>query len=334
MPLPSESDVAMKPSSSQTPLPVRQRLFHAACWLYGVPLPDHDKRPRRNRGLDLVLRLLCAIALALLIAFAIHYVLECANDFVDGFQSAANPGVQRERWPLPWGVLVAVLLVTMATIQNQLLQSAVEITAERLNLERERAHRQQLESTLRLLKAQIEPHFLFNALGAVQQLAEDKAPAAAALTADLIAFLRATLSSLRADMTTLTDDCAVCEAYLRVMQARMTHRLAFAIDCPPSLRDTPLPTALLLTLVENAVKHGIEPSPLGGRIDIRAHQAGDSIVIRVADTGAGLGDTIGQGLGLQHIRDRLAIAYDGQASLALEANVPSGVVASMTIPSP
>jgi signal transduction histidine kinase len=322
----------MKHSLSSPPISLRQRLFHAACWLYGVPLPDRQQHTSRNRSLDLLLRLVSAVLLALIICFAISYVVECANDFLDGYHSVGAPGVPRERWPLPWGILVAVLLVTMATIQNSVLQSAVKITAERLELERERARRQELESTLRLLKAQIEPHFLFNALGAVQQLAEDKAPAAALLTADLIAFLRATLSSLRADTTTLADDCAICEAYLRVMQARLTHRLEFGIDCPPSLRKLPLPTALLLTLVENAVKHGIEPSASGGRIDIRAEHLGDRITISVADTGVGFGETVGQGLGLQHIRDRLAIAYEGKANLVMEANTPNGVVARLTFP--
>ncbi|MYM81664.1 hypothetical protein GTP44_06800 [Duganella sp. FT50W] len=275
----------------------------------------------------------------LLLGASIGYLIVCcasaAQDFVNGFYAgfyADEPLPPEVRWNIPLGVLTGALLSALLFAQSRVMKSAILLTGDRLNLERERANRQQLEAELRLMKAQIEPHFLFNTLGAVQQLAEGKAPQAAGLTAELITFLRATMSSLRADTIRLADDSAVCAAYLRIMQVRLGARLTFSVDCPPTLADFQLPTTLLLILVENAVKHGIERAPTGGHIDIAAARQESQVVITVADTGAGFGATVGQGVGLQHIRDRLALVYGDNARLTIKENRPSGVIARLYIP--
>ncbi|NYE63124.1 LytS/YehU family sensor histidine kinase [Duganella sp. 1224] len=310
---------------------MKQRLFTAACWLFGVPLPDHGQ-PTATRPLA---RFVVTLLLGAVIGYVIVCCADAAQDFVNGFNAGWHkdePLPPEVRWSVPLGGLIGASLVALLFAQSRVMKSAILLTGDRLNLERERANRQQLEAELRLMKAQIEPHFLFNTLGAVQQLAEDKAPQAAALTAELITFLRATMTSLRADTIRLADDSAVCAAYLRIMQVRLGARLAFSVDCPPDLADFPLPTTLLLTLVENAVKHGIERAPAGGRIDITAARQEDRVIIMVADTGAGFGATIGQGVGLQHIRERLALAYGDNARLTLEENTPSGAIARLYLP--
>ena len=197
--------------------------------------------------------------------------------------------------------------------------------------EAERLARELSESKLRMLRAQIEPHFLFNTLGAVQQLATDGAPRAAALTADLIAFLRASFSDMRREQVTLANEFATIAAYLRVMQARMGKRLDFSLDLPDALAETQVPSMLVLTLVENAIKHGIEPSLRGGAILVGALVEDGATVIRVRDTGVGMSDTPGDGAGLDNVRRRLALAYGDEARLDLHDADP-GVAAEVVLP--
>jgi LytS/YehU family sensor histidine kinase len=309
---------------------MQPRLFTAACWLFAVPLPDRERANAHP-----VLRFAVMLLLGAVIGYLIINCAEAAQDLVNGFNAGLHsrePVPPEVQWNIPLGVLIGLSLMALLFAQSRVMKSAILLTGDRLNLERERANRQQLEAELRLMKAQIEPHFLFNTLGAVQQLAEDKAPQAAALTSELITFLRATMTSLRTDTISLADDSAVCAAYLRIMQVRLGQRLSFSIAHPPELADFQLPTALLLTLVENAVKHGIERAPAGGRIDITAALQEDRVVIKVADTGAGFGATVGQGVGLQHIHDRLALAYGDNARLTIEENTPTGVIARLYLP--
>jgi len=195
------------------------------------------------------------------------------------------------------------------------------------------------ESQLRLLQLQIEPHFLFNTLGSAQQLAEKSAPDAARLIADLIRFLRAATPALRENATTLKQEAAMVGAYLAIMQTRLPRALAFRIDVPAELADCAIPPGMLITLVENAIKHGIEPCPGGGAIDVTARlQDGPAhlppaLVVTVADTGAGLGSHApGQGIGLANIRERLALLHGDRAALELEENTPRGFVARLVFP--
>ncbi|HEY7787224.1 MAG TPA: histidine kinase, partial [Casimicrobiaceae bacterium] len=178
--------------------------------------------------------------------------------------------------------LYALLVALISQLRNReyaALTAHFEAEARQSDLSRQLA-----ESRLKLLQLQIEPHFLFNTLGSAQQLAEKGAPQAARLIADLIRFLRAATPSLRDETTTLGEDALLAEAYLSIMRTRLTRRLDYAIDVPPALSDVPLPPGMLITLVENAIKHGIEPSSTGGRIDVSAHIEGASLSVRVADT--------------------------------------------------
>ncbi|MFZ4877895.1 sensor histidine kinase [Janthinobacterium sp. Mn2066] len=207
--------------------------------------------------------------------------------------------------------------------------------------ERERMARELSESQLRLLRAQIEPHFLFNTLGAVQQLAEQGAPKAAALTADLIAFLRTSLDKMRSEQVPLQSEFDMVAAYLRVMQARMGQRLRFQLDLPAGLADTMIPSMIVLTLAENAIKHGIEPALRGGEIHVSAQLVDNMLRLRVQDTGMGLMETgvpASGGLGLENIRSRLQLAaqHGGGPAGGLEVRngEEGGVIADILLSHP
>ena len=227
------------------------------------------------------------------------------------------------------GLLVATPLIIIGALRNR--HSEAIALQHQLDAERERMARELSESQLRLLRAQIEPHFLFNTLGAVQQLAEQGAPQAASLTASLIAFLRASMTEMRSDQTSLGAEFKLVEAYLQVMQPRLGERLRYSVSLPEALVSVSVPSMILLTLVENAVKHGIEPALRGGDIHVSARQDGGNIVICVRDTGAGMSAVPGTGVGLENVRRRLQLANGGKASLTLD-DIGDGVAAEIVIP--
>ena len=315
------------------------QFFPLACMLFGIHLPDQGSRTSLDSSIKILLRLFLAVMFVVVGGYLISSFGEFAKNaydgFLDGWDSVDHSDtvvVNRIDWKMSRQLVYGLLILAWFTLQNYFLKRAISLTIERHDVERERANQIEIASTLRLLKAQIEPHFLFNTLGIVQHLAEPNAPQAAALTADLITFLRATIQSLRADNITLQDDFTTCAAYLKIMQTRLPRRLTYDIDCPVELQRFHIPTALLLTLVENAIKHGIEPAVDGGHIQITARSIEAQVVISVSDTGLGFGETVGQGLGLENIRDRLSLMYSGKARLELEENQPRGIVARLILP--
>jgi sensor histidine kinase YesM len=229
------------------------------------------------------------------------------------------------------GVLVLVALpgVALTMVRNRhYALLAVQLAQE---AEQARLARALSETQLRLLRAQIEPHFLFNTLGAVQQLAEQGAPRAAELTAHLIDFLRASTSDMRCEQVPLDTELRLVDSYLRVMQIRLGERLRFSIDLPPELAVTQVPSMIVLTLAENAVKHGIEPSLRGGEIALSVRQEDGSVRVQVRDSGVGMSDTPGNGTGLENLRHRLRLAYGDAACLLLSEAEP-GLLAEIVIP--
>ena len=155
------------------------------------------------------------------------------------------------------------------------------------------------------------------------------------LLGHLIGYLRAALPQLRARSSTLGRELALAEAYLSILSMRIGPRLTFAIDIPDDLRDHPFPPNLLISLVENAIKHGVEPSPDGGTVRLAAAHVGDAIIVTVVDTGRGLapGSRVdGQGVGLTNIRERLAALYGAEGRFTLEPLTPRGVRATLSVP--
>ncbi len=193
---------------------------------------------------------------------------------------------------------------------------------------------------LTVLQAQVEPHFLFNTLASVHSLIRQDPERAEATVEALVDHLRATMPKLRAEMgsarSTLQDQLDVCESYLKVMQIRMSPRLRYTIDVPESLRAHPFPSYMLISLVENAIKHGIEPNPSGGNIVVTAgvesrHDT-RQLAVSVTDDGAGLQPGTGKGVGLENIRAQLAALFGSDAALTVRARQLSGVEATIRVP--
>lgn len=264
-----------------------------------------------------------------------------AGVLLAGLSDTGSMGMAFERLLRVGGValLVAGLfyLVPLAIVTAWRNRQYEALTLQlQQDAERDRLARELSESQLRLLRAQIEPHFLFNTLGAVQQLAEQGAPRAAALTSDLIAFLRASLAEMRSEQVPLQSEFDMVAAYLRVMQARMGARLSFGIDLPAGCAHAMIPSMILLTLAENAIKHGIEPSLRGGQISVSALRRDGMLCLRVQDTGMGLpeggaGSGHGGGLGLENVRSRLLLSAPS-ASLSVRDGEEGGVIAEILLP--
>jgi sensor histidine kinase YesM len=203
-----------------------------------------------------------------------------------------------------------------------------------LKLEAETVQRGAVEARLKLLQAQIEPHFLFNTLANLHSLISTDAARAQKMLEHLNDYLRATLDAARRDSGTLGEEFSLLRGYLEVLKVRMGPRLLYSLSIPEQLENCELPPMLLQPLVENAIKHGLEPKVEGGRIDVSASSEDGTVRIRVSDTGLGLGygATRSTGVGLANIRDRLAAAYGGAASLEVAANPAGGVVATVKVP--
>lgn len=193
---------------------------------------------------------------------------------------------------------------------------------------------------LTVLQAQVEPHFLFNTLASVHSLIRHDPERAEATVEALVDHLRATMPKLRAEMgnvqSTLQDQLDVCESYLKVMQIRMSPRLRYTIDVPDSLRSHAFPSHMLISLVENAIKHGIEPSPSGGNIVVTAavesRNDARQLAVTVTDDGAGLQPGTGKGVGLENIRAQLAALFGSEAALSVRGRTLSGVEATIRVP--
>jgi sensor histidine kinase YesM len=189
------------------------------------------------------------------------------------------------------------------------------------------------EAQMAALQAQVEPHFLFNTLALIGRLIETDPPEAARVHAHLIAYLRSSLPQMRASGgATLGKQLELSRAYLAIMQARMKERLQVRFEVPDFLGSSPFPPMMLQTLIENAIKHGLEPKIEGGTILVRARVDGATLVVDVCDDGIGIDLHADDGVGLANIRERLQLLYGNQAELVIEAPPGGGACASVRIP--
>jgi two-component sensor histidine kinase len=201
------------------------------------------------------------------------------------------------------------------------------------------AEKRATEAQLRLLQAQIEPHFLFNTLANVHALIEFEPAKARHMLGAFTDYLRASLGTLRRDTVRVADELALAQAYLQVQQARMEDRLRFRIEADEAARQALLPPLLLQPLVENAVLHGVEPQLDGGTVTVRARVQGERLVLEVQDDGPGpdaprrqAGGGAGNGIALANVRERLLQRHGDAATLTLAAASPRGTVAALTLP--
>jgi len=224
-------------------------------------------------------------------------------------------------------ILLAVRITTRSRLRAEKRVMSAEASAEMESL-----RRQVTEAQLQTLQAQVEPHFLFNTLAAVEHLTETDPPRATVMLQHLIAFLRGSLPDMREHNTTLGREVDLCQSYLAIMQIRMEDRLKVSIDVPEALRGLSFPPMMLQSLVENSIKHGLEPKPEGGAIALSARLQEGRLRVTVADTGLGLAENAPQGIGLSNIRDRLKRLYGNSAALMLAPNAPVGAHITIEIP--
>lgn len=225
---------------------------------------------------------------------------------------------------VPWLALGALVRQKEAITRHQALA---------FELERSELERQALDARLHLLQAQVAPHFLFNTLANVQALVDAGSSQASTVLRSLIAYLRAAVPRLHETSTTLGQELDLVQAYLELMHMRMPDRLQFTLNADESARDLRCPPLTLLTLVENAVRHGIDPSEEGGRIDVDVQRRDARCVVRVSDTGVGLQQTNSSlGTGLLTLRERLHLVFGDEAQLRLMAQSPRGVCAEIEFP--
>lgn len=230
----------------------------------------------------------------------------------------------------PRYVLLGGMLTAALEFHRREMRS-VTVT-QQAAVDRAAFEREMSESRLRLLQAQIEPHFLFNTLATVRRLYETDHAGGRAMLGNLIRYLDVALPRIRQGETSLGEDAQLAQAYLQIQQARMGRRLAFTIDVPPALQEHPVPPMMLLTLIENAVKHGVDPSVRGGAIRVGARVEGGQLLLIVADSGVGFAPGSGSGTGLANIRARLAAQFGDAAALVLENNDLGGVTATVALP--
>lgn len=229
------------------------------------------------------------------------------------------------------GLLVAPWIAISALLRQ--IRGEAQRQALAFELERANYERAALDARLRLLQSQVEPHFLFNTLANVRELVQVGSPQAAPVLESLIAYLRAAVPRLHQAQTTLAQELELVRAYLEVMHMRMPDRLEFALHADPDALALECPPTALLTLVENAVRHGIDPSEDGGRIEVNVRAHAGRCRVEVRDSGVGLGDTdSGLGTGLANLRERLALAFAGDAQLSVAPLHPRGVVAVLDFP--
>ena len=222
---------------------------------------------------------------------------------------------------------LVTLLVEFNRHETRSVEAMHRAEIDRLALDREMA-----EARLQVLQAQIEPHFLFNTLANVRRLYQTDTARGRSMLDHLMRYLEVALPRMRESRSTLAGEVTLIESYLEVQRIRMGRRLAFEIDVPVELRPLEVPPMMLLTLVENAIKHGLNPLPEGGSLRVQARREGGLLCIDVADSGRGFHATSGGGTGLANIRARLATMHGDAASLTLAENYPRGVTSTLRLP--
>jgi signal transduction histidine kinase len=294
----------------------------------------HRRWPRRREARGVVVALVLGIA-------ASFGVDTAASGLIDANLGAPMSPAD-EPTPAPVLAINGVLLVLIygllgggVALRRYLQEPALRAAADR---EREltalRTRHRDLDAHLAVLQAQIEPHFLFNTLASVRSLVSSDPVAATRAIDALVDYLRATIPRIRdagAD-STLGQQLEICDSYLKLMALR-TGRLRHDIDVPPALRALAFPPLLLMSLVENALKHGIEPRRGEGRVAIQARRDGASLVVSVIDDGVGLAEVPGTGVGLHNVREQLRARHGAAARLSLASDA-AGTVATIIIERP
>jgi len=228
-------------------------------------------------------------------------------------------------------MIISLMIAAIFSWRERVARAQTEAAHERVRVER--IEREAVLANLRALQAQIEPHFLFNTLANVTSLIDRDPGQAKHMLESFIRFLRASLATTREESTTLGAEAELIAAYLAVLKVRMGSRLRYAVDIAPDLAGYRLPPMLLQPIVENAIRHGLEPKVEGGEVRLAARRENGAVEIDVVDTGVGFGATTrSDGVGLTNLRARLQGLYGPRASLAVADNAPAGARVRMRLP--
>ncbi|MDB5872183.1 MAG: sensor histidine kinase [Ramlibacter sp.] len=240
------------------------------------------------------------------------------------------------------GVVMVVLFAYLAAakiVVRKVAQADAKVRTAVDAAEREAMERQLVQARLQVLQAQVEPHFLFNTLSAVDYLIETEPPRASRMQKALITYLRGALPQMRQGSSTLGRELRLIRSYLELIKMRIEDRLEVEIAVPEGLETAEFPPMMLQSLVENAIKHGIEPKPDGGKVRVAAGVQNAQLWVEVSDTGVGVpdgelldGPTSGTGIGLQNIRERLAVLYPGKSRLMLRSDPDTGTSVKISVP--
>jgi signal transduction histidine kinase len=275
------------------------------------------------------------------IATTFYYSIVSTTGVVGGF---AAVGVILDRrffvrvvsdpqWLVVTVVISFIVSVVLSAISfGRARQARAEAALERERLRAERVEREAARATLRALQAQIEPHFLFNTLANVASLIDSDPALSKRMLERFIRFLRASLAATRGETTTLAAEGELISAYLDVLQVRMGPRLRYAVSIEPALQGFALPPMLLQPIVENAIKHGVEPRVEGGEVRLAASSSGGKVRIDVTDTGVGFAQATRGGTGLTNLRERLKLLYAERASVAIADNPGGGTTVTVWVP--
>jgi Histidine kinase/Histidine kinase-, DNA gyrase B-, and HSP90-like ATPase len=236
-------------------------------------------------------------------------------------------------------VALFAYLIAAKVLMRKTAEADAKVKRATTSAEHEAMQRQLVQARLKLLQAQVEPHFLFNTLAAVDYLIETDAKRASVMQKTLISYLRAALPQMRQESSTLGREVKLIRAYLELLKLRIEDRLEFDIKIPQNLESAVFPPMVLQTVVENAIKHGIEPKSEGGKVTVLAEVVDGQLRVDVVDTGVGLpeGDIFGNtadgnGLGLDNIRNRLSMLYPGASRMELSSGYDGGTLVRLTIP--
>ncbi|MGE5336724.1 MAG: sensor histidine kinase [Gemmatimonadota bacterium] len=240
----------------------------------------------------------------------------------------------RSDWIMTFILLLITTMIIVKVVLGSKRKAETRAQAATATAAEESLKRQLAEAQLKMMQAQVEPHFLFNTLASVDYLIETDPARASTMQKNLIQYLRAALPQMREGSTTLGKEIALCRAYLEILRVRMEDRLQYAITVPQGLASAKFPPMMLQSLVENSIKHGLEPKAEGGTLTISADIANGNLRVTVADTGLGfaVGTRPGTGVGLSNLYERLAALYAGAAKLTIEANTPSGTISTIEVP--
>ncbi len=236
-----------------------------------------------------------------------------------------------EKWEEVFFSLVAGIVVSNYFIARISLQDAQNKT-QKEKLLRLAQEKSTLQAEFKILQAQIEPHFLVNTLSNIHSLMLVDVEMAESMLLSLTDFLHLTLSRIQKTNIPLSEELAISQAYLDIQQIRMGKRLQFHFKVDKQANDYSIPPMLIQPLVENSIKHGLEPMVNGGELSVEVVLLENKMCIKVIDNGCGFNNCCSPGIGLSNIKERLQIMYGRSAQLLLEENDPQGVTAIVDIP--